>query len=286
MSSLTTVRGTTRRPVWLDGLIWYIILLTIGTATVFPFLWLLLTSLKGDAQPVFANPPELIPTPPTIANYIRVWNQLPIWRFFVNSTIVALATVILNLLVTSLAAYPLAKMRFKGREFIFYLLLSTLVVPAELTYIPLYIMSVRFFQLEDTFIGLILPGISSAFNIFLLRQNIKSIPEDMLDSARIDGASEFRIWRSIVIPNIRPALASVSIFTMIASWNALLWPVLLLNSQERFTLPVGLLALRSQFSTDFRLVAAGAILGIIPILIFFFVLQRHFVQGLSGAVKG
>lgn len=278
---------STRQPsVWLDGLKWYVILLLIGFLTVFPFMWLLLTSLKGDAQPVFANPPELIPTPPTVTNYVKVWNQLPIWRFFVNSTLVAIATVLLNLLVTSLAAYPLAKLRFKGREFIFYLLLSTLVVPAELTYIPLYIMSVRFFQLEDSLIGLILPGISSAFNIFLLRQNIKAIPGELLDSARIDGAGEFRIWRSIIMPNIRPALASVSIFTMIGSWNALLWPVLLLNTQDRFTLPVGLLALRSQFSTDFRLVAAGAILGIIPILIFFFLLQKYFVQGLSGAVKG
>lgn len=286
MAVATVGKQRQPRPQWVDGIFWYIVLIAIGSLTVFPFLWLLLTSLKGDAQPIFSETPELIPSPATFENYVTVWTQLPIARFFLNSVIVATATVLLNLLVTSLAAYPLAKMRFRGNNFIFYLLLSTLVVPAELTYIPLYIMTARFFQLEDSLIALVIPGISSAFNIFLLRQNIKSIPGELLDSARIDGANEFRIWRSIIIPNIRPALASVSIFTMIGSWNALLWPVLILNRQENFTLPVGLLALRSQFSTDFRLVAAGAILGIIPILIFFVLLQRNFVQGLSGAVKG
>jgi putative chitobiose transport system permease protein len=147
-------------------------------------------------------------------------------------------------------------------------------------------MAVRIFQFQDTLYSLILPGISSAFNIFLLRQAFKTIPDDLIDAARIDGASELRIWSGILLPNIRPALASAAIFTMIGSWNALLWPVLMLNTRERYTLPVGLLALRGQFSFDFRLIAAGAIIAIIPILVVFIALQKQFVKGMSGAVKG
>lgn len=270
----------------LSKLFWYAVLVLASLLTVFPFLWLLITSLKGDAQPIFADPPQLIPNPPTLVNYQKVWEQLPIWLFFLNSVFVAMATVILNLIITSMAAYPLAKMRFPGRDLIFFLLLSTLVVPLELTYIPLYIMAVRIFQFQDTLYSLILPGISSAFNIFLLRQAFKTIPDDLIDAARIDGASELRIWSGILLPNIRPALASAAIFTMIGSWNALLWPVLMLNTKERYTLPVGLLALRGQFSFDFRLIAAGAIIAIIPILVVFIALQKQFVKGMSGAVKG
>lgn len=266
--------------------LWYLVLLAISTLTIFPFLWLIITSLKGETQPIFSTPPELLPDPPTFNNYVKVWNLLPIWRFYINSAVVAVATVVLNLLITSMAAYPLAKMRFPGREVIFYLLLATLVVPVELTYIPLYIASVRFFGFVDTLYGVILPGISSAFNIFLLRQAYMSIPDDLLDAARMDGAGDFRIWAQIMLPNIRPALATAAIFTMVASWNNLLWPLLLLNTRTKFTLPVGLMALRGQFSTDFRAIAAGAILSLIPILIFFILLQKQFFKGLAGAVKG
>jgi putative chitobiose transport system permease protein len=275
-----------RLPRWIENLVWYALLGFASLVTIIPFAWLLVTSIKGPNDVVFAMPPQLIPQEPTFANYVKVWNQLPVWRFFVNSVLVATATVVLNTLVSALAAYPLAKMRFPGRELVFYLLLATLIVPAELTYIPSFILAVRVFQYINTLQSLIFPNIFSAFNIFLLRQAFKTVPNDLIDAARMDGASELRIWWQILLPTIRPSLATVAIFTAVTSWNSLLWPSLMLRSRELYTLPIGLNALRGMFQSDFRSIAAGAIMTIIPILLFFILLQRNFIRGLSGAVKG
>lgn len=274
------------RSHWPEGLFWYVVLILASLITIIPFLWLLVTSLKGPTDVVFSMPPQFIPKAPTLGNYVKVWNQLPVWRFFLNSLIVTTSIVVLNLLVTSLAAYPLAKMRFPGRTLIFYALLATLIVPIELTYIPSFILAVKVFRYINTLYSLILPNISSAFNIFLLRQAFQTVPNDLIDAGRIDGASELRIWWQIVLPTIRPAVATAAIFTAASSWNSLLWPSIMLRSRELYTLPVGLNALRGMFSSDFRAIAAGAIMTIIPILIFFISLQRQFVRGLTGAVKG
>jgi putative chitobiose transport system permease protein len=275
-----------QRPRWVSNLLWYALLLLASLITVLPFLWLLTTALKGPEDAVFSLPPQFLPRQPTLNNFVRVWEQLAIWRFFLNSLFVAALTVALNVLVSSLAAYPLAKMQFPGRELIFYALLATLIVPAELTYIPGYILAVNVFNYYDTLWALIFPSVFSAFNIFLLRQAYKSVPNDLIDAARIDGASELRIWWGVLLPTIRPAVATAAVFTAVTSWNALLWPSLMLRNRDLYTLPVGLLALRGMFTADFRLIAAGAIMVIIPILIAFLFAQRYFVSGLSGAVKG
>jgi putative chitobiose transport system permease protein len=265
---------------------WYVLLGLASVITVLPFFWLLTTALKGPNDAVFSLPPQIFPAEPTLNNFVKVWEQLAIWRFFLNSLFVAIFTVVLNLIVSSLAAYPLAKMEFRGREVIFYLLLATLIVPLELTYIPSYILAVRVFRYDDTLWSLIFPSVFSAFNIFLLRQAYKSVPNDLIDAARIDGANELRIWAQVLVPTVRPALATAAVFTAVTSWNALLWPSLMLRSREMYTLPIGLNTLRGMFSADFRLIAAGAIMVIIPILIAFVFAQRYFVSGLSGAVKG
>ncbi|NCC30434.1 MAG: carbohydrate ABC transporter permease [Chloroflexia bacterium] len=283
---MPTGRMRSVRPAWTRHLFWYGLLLLASMVTVLPFLWLLMTALKGPSDAVFGFPPQFLPREPTLANFARVWDQLPIWRFFVNSLFVAALTVTLNVLVSSLAAYPLAKMNFPGREVIFYLLLATLIVPAELTFIPGYILAVQVFQYYDTLWALIFPSVFSAFNIFLLRQAYKTVPNDLIDAARIDGANELRIWWSVLTPTIRPSLATAAVFTAVTSWNALLWPSLMLRTRELYTLPVGLMALRGMFTADFRLIAAGAVMVIIPILIAFIFAQRYFVAGLSGAVKG
>lgn len=275
-----------QRPAWARNLVWYLLLGLASLITVLPFMWLLMTALKGPTDAVFSLPPQLIPRAPTLANFARVWDQLPIWRFFLNSLFVAALTVTLNVLVASLAAYPLAKMQFAGREVIFYMLLATLIVPAELTYIPGYLLAVQTFQYYDTLWALIFPNIFSAFNIFLLRQAYKSVPNDLIDAARIDGASELRIWWGVLLPTIRPAVATAAVFTAVTSWNSLLWPSLMLRNRDLYTLPVGLMALRGMFTADFRLIAAGAVMVIIPILVAFVFAQRYFVDGLSGAVKG
>jgi putative chitobiose transport system permease protein len=285
VAGLQRRRRARTRGVLSSGL-WYVVLTLIAVITVFPLFWMLMTSLKGPLDPVTSVPPQFIPSDPTLANYERVLNSLPIPRFFFNSTIVAVAVGALNVLVAALAAYPLARMRFPGRDAIFYLLLATLIVPTQLTYIPSFVLAVNVFHYYDTLAALIFPNLVSAFNIFLLRQAFRGIPQDLIDAARVDGAGEFRIWRSICIPIVRPSLAAVAIFTFVTSWNDFLWPSLMLHTRDGMTLPVGLAALQGFFSSDARAIAAGVTLTVIPILIFFIFVQRYFVRGLAGAVKG
>jgi putative chitobiose transport system permease protein len=270
----------------LEAAFWYALMSLLAMITIFPFLWMLLTSLKGPTDQIFSVPPQLLPGHATLDNYGTVLDQLPVPTFFLNSVTVGVAVTALNVLVAALAAYPLAKLRFFGREAIFYLLLGTLIVPAQLTYIPSFVMAVHVFHYYDTVPALILPNLASAFNIFLLRQAFRGVPNDLIDAARIDGASELRIWWSILLPVIRPSLAAVAIFTFVTSWNDFLWPSLMLHTQDNMTLPVGLVALQGFFSSDFRSIAAGVTMTVVPIIIFFMVFQRQFVRGLAGAVKG
>jgi putative chitobiose transport system permease protein len=264
---------------------WYALLVLMALITVFPFAWILLTSLKGPNDLLFSTPPQLLPNDPTLANYGKVLDALPIPKFFLNSILASTLTTALNVLVASLAAYPLAKMRFKGREPIFYLLLATLIVPAQLTYIPSYLLS-RFFGYYDSLPAIIWPTLASAFNIFLMRQAFKGVPNELIDAARVDGARDWRIWWQIALPLVRPTVATVAIFTFVTSWNDFLWPSLMLPTMTNKTLPVGLAALQGFFASDFRSIAAGVTMTVVPILIFFIAVQRYFVRGLAGAVKG
>jgi putative chitobiose transport system permease protein len=279
-------RRRRRRRQLLGNAAWYLVLTLLAVITVFPFLWMLLTSLKGPLDPIASVPPQLIPGHPTLANYEKVLASLPILRFFFNSITVAVVVCVLNVLVSAMAAYPLAKMRFFGRDAIFYLLLATLIVPAQLTYIPSFVLAVNTFHYYDTLPAVILPSLASAFNIFLMRQAFRGVPNDLIDAARVDGAGEWRVWWQILLPIVRPSMAAVAIFTFVTSWNDFLWPSLMLHTRDGMTLPVGLAALQGFFSSDFRSIAAGVTMTVIPILLFFIVVQRHFVRGLAGAVKG
>jgi ABC-type glycerol-3-phosphate transport system permease component len=269
-----------------ENILWYIVLCLVAILTVFPFIWVLFTSFKGPNDAIYSVPPQLIPHEPTFDNYMRVWNQLPVAVFFSNSIIVAVASVILNLLFTALAAYAFAKMNFPGRDVIFYLLLATFIVPPQLTYIPSFVLAVNVFHYYDTIFALIFPSLATVFNIFLLRQAFKTVPNDLIDAARIDGAGELRIWWSILLPIVRPSLATVAIITFVNQWNDFFWPSLMLHTRERMTLQVGLVAMQGMFTSDTRGMAAGVVMTVIPILIVFVTLQRQFVRGLTGAVKG
>lgn len=269
-----------------ETIFWYVLLLLIAIVTILPLAWTLLTSLKGPNDAIFAVPLQLIPQDPTLNNYVRVWKQLPVGNFFLNSIIVSIATTTLNVLFTALAAYPFAKMKFRGRDVIFYLLLATFIVPPQLTYIPGFVLARNVFQYYDTLMALIFPNLATVFNIFLLRQAFRSIPNDLIDAAKMDGASELRIWWQILLPVIRPSLATAAIITFVTSWNDFLWPSLMLPTMTNKTLPVGLAALQGMFASDLRATAAGIVMTIIPILILFILLQRQFVRGMTGAVKG
>ncbi len=276
-----------RRPRQLVRTIgWYVVLSAFAFLTVFPFLWMLLTSLKGPADQITSVPPQFIPSDPTLANYQKVLSGLPVVQFFQNSIVVSIGVTVLNVLVSAMAAYPLAKMRFRGREAIFYLLLATLIVPAQLTYIPSFILAVNTFHYYNTLPSVIFPSLASAFNIFLMRQAFRGVPNDLIDAARVDGAGEWRVWWQILLPIVRPSMAAVAIFTFVTSWNDFLWPSLMLHDRTQMTLPVGLAALQGFFSSDFRSIAAGVTMTVVPILLFFIVVQRYFVRGLAGAVKG
>lgn len=224
--------------------------------------------------------------PVTTQNYYNVWQQIPLGRYFLNSIIVSLSTVVLNVITCSMAAYPLAKMRFKGRNIMFMLILSTLVFPPQLTMIPLYVMAVNVFGFTDTLYGLVLPFATNAFGIFLLRQIYQSVPDELMEAARLDGATEFGIWWRILLPLIRPGIATLSIITFVTAWNDFLWPLLMLNDNRLFTLPVGLSYLNGFFSGNLRTVAAGIVIATVPMILFFIAFQKQFIRGLAGAVKG
>jgi putative chitobiose transport system permease protein len=270
----------------LENIFWYIVLTLVAVITVFPFVWVLFTSFKGPTDPIFSVPPQLIPRNPTFENYLRVWRLLPVARFYLNSIVVTVSVVVVNILFTSAAAYPLAKMKFKGRDAIFFMLLATYIVPPVLTAIPSYVLAVNVFKYYDKLPSVVFPYLAGILSIFLMRQAFMSVPDDLLDAGRMDGASEFRVWWSIMLPVVRPSLATVAIITFVEQWNNFFWPSLMLQTMEHKTLQVGLVALQGAFLNDQRGIAAGVVMTVVPMILFFAALQKHFVRGLTGAVKG
>lgn len=264
----------------------YLVLCAIAFLMLFPLLWLIGTSFKSPAEDIFSFPPQILPSQPTLDNFITVWDAYPFGLYLYNSAIVAFLAVGLNLLLCSLAAYPLARLDFRGREFIFALVLATIMIPFQIVMIPLYIMAVNL-GLRNTYLGIVLPNLTSAFGIFLLRQALKAVPWELEEAARIDGCSELGIWWNIMIPAIRPALFTLAIFVFIGSWSDFLWPLIVLDDPDYYTLPLAVANLADSFSLDWRLVAAGSVISIAPILLLFLFLQRYIVPtDVGSGVKG
>lgn len=270
-----------------------LIFLALGAGaivTVGPFLWTLSTSLKPP-EDVFASPPVWIPNPLTLDGYRDVL-ALPFPRYLLNSGVVAVTIVALNVVFGTAAAYAFAKLRFPGRNVIFFALLTTMMVPFQVNLIPLYRIMVDLHNVSpligtDTYFGLIAPSAVQVFGIFLMRQYIAAIPDAILESARLDGASEWRILRTIIFPLARPAIATLAIFTFVTAWNDFLWPLIVTNSDRMRTLPVGLALLSRKNTVNWTDTMAGTVITIIPMLLVFAVLQRRFIEGLTaGAVKG
>jgi multiple sugar transport system permease protein len=268
----------------------YAVLVVTGAVMVAPLYWMLSTSLK-PARDVFASPPKWIPSPFTLDAYRHLFDQLPFQKYLLNSIVVAGSIVVLNVVLGTAAAYAFAKLRFPGRNVIFFFLLITLMVPFQVNLIPLYRMMVALHDLTpvlgvNTYFGLIAPSAVQVFGIFLMRQFLASIPDSMLEAARIDGASELRILRRIVFPLALPGMATLAIFTFLNAWNDFLWPMLVTNSDSMRTLPVGLAMLSRKNTVNWTDTMAGAVLTTLPMLLVFAVLQRRFVEGLTaGAVK-
>ena len=270
----------------------HLFLIFMSIISVGPFLWLISTAMKSGDENIFSYPPVLMPEHPTFENFVGVWHQVPFVAYIFNSVIVAVFTIVLNLVLSALAAYPLARMDFKGKNFVFYAILSTLMVPFQVIMIPVYLMVLRLNLIDSVsdvagFAGMILPFAVNAFGIFLLRQAFLGIPKELEEAAVIDGCNAFQIWWQVLIPLVKPALATLAIFTFVGAWSEFLWPSIVLTRQELYTLPVGINHLQGVFSANWRYIAAGAIISTVPIIVFFLALQKHFIGGQTqGAVKG
>ena len=271
---------------WWEIVLIYALLGGIAIAMLLPLLWLISTAFKSGTENIFEFPPRFIPQQPTFSNFVKVWQAEPFGRYFFNSTLIASVTVVLNLLFCSLAAYPLARLTFRGRELIFSLIVATILIPFQIVMIPLYILTVRL-GLTNSYLGVIFPSIASAFGIFLMRQAFQNVPKELEEASRIDGCSELGIWWHIMLPSVRPALVTLAIFVFIGSWGDFLWPLLVLNRPEYYTLPLGVARLAGSFSLDWRLIAAGSVIATAPILLFFVVMQRYIVPSeANSGVKG
>lgn len=270
----------------------HLILILVSFLSIFPFLWLISTALKGVDENIFQYPPVFFPESPTFDNFVGVFHQIPFLLYFFNSMIVAGFTVILNLIFSALAAYPLARMDFKGKNVTFYLILATIMVPFQAIMLPVYLIVIKLNMVDTVndvmgYLGLILPFAVNAFGIFLMRQAFLAIPKELEESAFVDGCNVFQIWWKILLPMVKPTLAVLAIFTFIGSWGEFLWPSIVLTKQSLYTLPVGVNHLQGMFSSNWRYISAGSIISIVPILVFFMLMQKHFVSGTNeGAVKG
>ena len=273
--------------------IWiHAILIFVSLLSIFPFIWLISTSLKGNGENIFAYPPSIIPADFTLANYSGVWQKVDFVKYFINSMIVAGGTVLLNLILSAMAGYPLARMEFNGKKITFFAVLATIMIPFQAIMLPVYLITLKLHLVDSVndiagFVGLIMPFAVSAFGIFLMRQAFLGIPKEMEEAAIVDGCNVFQIFTKVLLPMVKPSLAVLAIFTFIGSWGEFLWPSIVLTKESMYTLPVGVNYLQGMFSSNWRFIAAGSILATIPIIIFFLAMQKYFISGENdGAVKG
>ncbi|PIE81446.1 MAG: sugar ABC transporter permease [Chloroflexi bacterium] len=274
--------STTQR---LRQLLFYVLLAAASLMMLIPFFWMISTSLKTDEY-VLSIPLQFIPRPLTFNSYLALAETFPMLRMFWNSLVVAVLTTAGQLIVSAMAAYAFARIEFRGRNILFLLYLATLMIPSQVTIIPLFIL-MRYLGWINTYPGLILPGIFTAFGTFLLRQFFLTLPHELEEAAFIDGASRWTIFWRIIMPLSRPALATLGVFAFMGSWNAFLWPLFIVRNEQLMTLPVGLATLHGRWLTQWNLVMAGAVITIIPMLIVYLFAQRYFVQGIvTTGLKG
>lgn len=250
-----------------------------GLLMMFPFIWMVSTSFQS-AGALLVPPPQLIPSPIETGNYAEVATAFPLGRFLLNSVGVAAVSTVLQLLTSSMAAYAFARLTFRGRDALFLLYIATLMVPLQVTILPLFV-EMKYLGQVDSYAGLILPSIASAFGTFLLRQAFLSLPRELEEAAFIDGAGHLAVFRRIVVPLALPALATFGIFAFMASWNSFLWPLVIVNSPDLMTLPVGLSNLQGRYATAWNLLMAGSTVAVIPILIVYLVGQKYVIRGVT-----
>jgi multiple sugar transport system permease protein len=269
--------GARRRPLRTGDLVAYLLLIIGATVALFPFLWMIATAFKPG--PEIYNL-KLLPANATLANFQTVWRETLFGYWFENSFLIATVTTVSVLFFDSLVGYVLAKIHFRGRDVILFIFLSSIMIPTEMLIIPWYIMSVKLGWV-DTFWGAMFPGMITAFGIFLMRQFMVQVPGDLLDAGRIDGLNEFQLWWRIAVPLTRPAMAALAILTFLGSWNAFLWPVIVLSSPQMLTIPVGLTFFSYEAGTQWELIMASSSIAVIPVLIVFMIFQKQIIEGIA-----
>lgn len=289
--SATSVSPTRRSSAGLlrhaNLVVLFLVLLVLGVLVGAPFVYMVTGSFKFNAE-IFSYPLHFIPTNPTLENYTRLLGgeEIPYLRQIFNSAVISINQTLLSLFVSSLVGWGFAKYEFRGKKVLFTFLLATLMFPMQVTLVPLFLLMVRL-TLLDTYWSIILPGALSAFGVFLMRQTMLAVPNDLLDAARIDGSSEFGIYRRVGLPLAGPGLSVLAVLTFLGSWNNYLWPLIALRTDEKFTFPVGLATLFGLYKIEYGMILAGAFLATLPILVIFVIGRKQFVAGLTaGAVKG
>ena len=262
------------------------VLILLALMVLLPLFWLVSTSLKGPAEDIFSSPPALLPEQPSLNAYWTLFKENPLTTYLINSAVVSVMAVVANLLFCSLAAYPLARLHFAGRGFVLALVVATILIPFQVVMIPLYLLMVQL-GLRNTLLAVVIPQAATAFGLYLLRQSFLGVPKELEEAARIDGCSRLGEWWNVMIPAAKADLITLGMFVFIGTWGEFLWPLVILDDPNLYTLPLGLQQLSSSFSLDWRIVAAGSVVSILPVLLLFILLQRFILPSASGdAVKG
>lgn len=257
----------------------YAFLITGAIIMFFPFFWMLCTALKTISE-INIRPPRLLPQRFLFYNFIDAWKTGPFNRYMLNSTFISTTGTISSIFLASMAGFAFAKYKFFGRDLLFLAILATMMIPAQATMIPLYV-TVSRLGWVNTYQGVIVPGIASSFAVFLLRQFMQTIPSELVDAARIDGCSEFRIYYRIILPLAKPALAVLAIFIFMWKWNSFLWPLIVLDTQEMYTIQLGLSLFSTEFYVEYNYLMAASAVSILPILIVFLFFQKQFIEGIA-----
>ena len=264
----------------------YVLLILVVAITVLPFIWMLSASIKSDREVFQMNPFVLIPENPKWDNYIQVWTRIPYATFLKNTLLLTVVVTILQLFTSSFAAYAFSKLTFHGKNKLFLAYISTIAMPWQVYMVPQFLM-MRKMGLNDTLLAMVVLQAFSAFGVFLMRQFYMGIPDSLCEAARIDGMSEFQIYKRIMLPLSKPALATLTIFTFVGTWNDYLGPTIYLKSEAKKTIQIGLQRFIGQYSSEYGLIMAGSVISLIPVLIVFLCLQKYFVEGIAtSGVKG
>jgi multiple sugar transport system permease protein len=258
----------------------HVVIIAGALVMFFPFLWTIITSITPGAT--LTNAPALIPANPSLEPYLRLFSERPFVQVVGNSLLLAAITTCVQLVTSSTAAYAFSRLPFRGQGFVFAIYLATMMIPLQVLIVPLFV-ELKTFGLLNSYLGALLPTFASAFGIFLLRQAINQVPRDLDEAATIDGAGHFRIFFQVVLPNIRPALATLVVFSFMSSWNSFLWPLIVLRSPELQTLPIALAALQGQYISDWDVIMAGSVVSVIPMLALYLFAQKYVIQGVASS---